>query len=224
MRLLSLAPPFCGSLHAGGGRAGGREAGKEAGKEGWREGDAGGAGGEGHTCRRGGRGEEEEAPGVPSRGPRRQLQDRCGHSWRRHPAPRPQPHRPSPGKRRPRRGRCAHSWTDPPPPPRSWRQSFPPRADVPQVVAAAPEPGVVVGAPRPGAGWQRGWTHRATGKEGSRPQWGRGWRRQEQQLKPGWAFPPMAGLQRPAGNRSGSLSTKPALIEAGQGCKRSKGN
>lgn len=116
MRLLSLAPPFCGSLHAGGGRAGGREAGKEAGKEGWREGDAGGAGGEGHTCRRGGRGEEEEAPGVPSRGPRRQLQDRCGHSWRRHPAPRPQPHRPSPGKRRPRRGRCAHSWTDPPPP------------------------------------------------------------------------------------------------------------
>lgn len=112
----------------------------------------------------------------------------------------------------------------PTPPPRSWRQSFPPRADVPQVVAAAPEPGVVVGAPRPGAGWQRGWTHRATGKEGSRPQWGRGWRRQEQQLKPGWAFPPMAGLQRPAGNRSGSLSTKPALIEAGQGCKRSKGN
>lgn len=125
MRLLSLAPPFCGSLHAGGGRAGGREAGKEAGKEGWREGDAGGAGGEGHTCRRGGRGEEEEAPGVPSRGPRRQLQDRCGHSWRRHPAPRPQPHRPSPGKRRPRRGRCAHSWTDPPPPAAGGRASPP---------------------------------------------------------------------------------------------------
>lgn len=31
MRLLSLAPPFRGSLHAGGGRAGGREAGKKGG-------------------------------------------------------------------------------------------------------------------------------------------------------------------------------------------------
>lgn len=67
MRLLSLAPPFRGSLHAGGGREGGRRGRSREG--GWRTegGDAGGAAEEGRTCCRGGssRGPPSCRAGVP---------------------------------------------------------------------------------------------------------------------------------------------------------------
>lgn len=161
MRLLSLAPPFCGSLHAGGGRAGGRE----AGKEGWREGDAGGAGGEGHTCRRGRRGRTtsvrggggECAAGTQPRGsfPRPPAAAAGQMRWQLEATPHnpevtPRTPCPDTGKRRPRWGRCARSWTDSPPTScvRSWRQR-PSSQMCLQVAAAAPEG---AGGATPGAG------------------------------------------------------------------------
>lgn len=217
MRLLSLAPPFCGSLHAGGGRAGGREAGKEAGKEGWREGAAGGAGGEGHTCRRGGGG---RSPGAPSRRPRRQLQDRCGRSWRRHPAPRPTP---APA------GQMCPQLDRPQLCPQL--EAAAPRADVPRRPPQSPPCGGGRGLPqargsdpRSGAGGSAGLDGRSRCR-GLVPRGGAR-RQQEQRLSPGCAprTPPPPGSQHPAGNRSGSPGPNPGPVGACQGCEHSEGN
>lgn len=83
MRLLSLAPPFRGSLHAGGGREGGRRGRSREG--GWRTegGDAGGAAEEGRTCCRGGssRGPQSAGQVYHSQTPPTHALSHA-HSWR----------------------------------------------------------------------------------------------------------------------------------------------